>query len=197
MTTTKEYNLILHSGLFITNGSASACIPGVLAYVCMLLSDSGNYQNLISDFSGSQSANNVVSHTKVSWWSCQYRTKCTKNLRRDPCPPLLLLASEASEAYSPALCKSFDIRVSYCTAHALIVFENKTSQGLHLHQAHFLVDTYLLCRYLNGIWATIACQFLTLLLTAMTSLTFIRRNRLAREGKLDSLEGQSGFFYTI
>jgi len=52
-------------------------------------------------------------------------------------------------------------------------------------------------RYLNGIWATIGCQLLTLVLLAVTSFTFMRRNRLAREGKLSNLEGQPGFFYTI
>jgi len=52
-------------------------------------------------------------------------------------------------------------------------------------------------RYLNGIWATIGCQFLMLVLVSMTSYTFIRRNRLCREGKIGPLEGQPGFFYTI
>jgi len=52
-------------------------------------------------------------------------------------------------------------------------------------------------RYLNGIWATIGCQFLMLVLLAVTSYTFIRRNKLAREGKIGPLEGQSGFYYTI
>ncbi|KAG6877354.1 hypothetical protein C0993_008252 [Termitomyces sp. T159_Od127] len=52
-------------------------------------------------------------------------------------------------------------------------------------------------RYLNGIWAALGCQFLLLVLLAMTSFTFIRRNRLAREGKIGPLEGQPGFYYTI
>ncbi|KAJ6587062.1 high-affinity nicotinic acid transporter [Mycena vulgaris] len=53
-------------------------------------------------------------------------------------------------------------------------------------------------RYLNGIWATIGCQFLILTLLGITSWTFVRRNRLSREGKLDGpLEGQPGFFYTL
>ncbi|KAG5718617.1 hypothetical protein E4T56_gene16579 [Termitomyces sp. T112] len=52
-------------------------------------------------------------------------------------------------------------------------------------------------RYLNGMWSTMGCQFLLLVLLAMTSYTFIRRNRLAREGKIGPLEGQPGFYYTI
>ncbi|RDB25238.1 putative transporter C11D3.18C [Hypsizygus marmoreus] len=52
-------------------------------------------------------------------------------------------------------------------------------------------------RYLNGIWATIGCQFLMLALLSATSFTFLRRNKLARQGKLGPLEGQPGFFYTI
>ncbi|KAF8894002.1 major facilitator superfamily domain-containing protein [Infundibulicybe gibba] len=52
-------------------------------------------------------------------------------------------------------------------------------------------------RYLNGIWATIACQFMMLLLVSCLTWTFIRRNHLLREGKLMQLEGQPGFFYTI
>ncbi|KAJ7497438.1 major facilitator superfamily domain-containing protein [Mycena latifolia] len=53
-------------------------------------------------------------------------------------------------------------------------------------------------RYLNGIWATIGCQFLMLALLAITSWTFARRNKLSREGKLDGpLEGQPGFMYTL
>ncbi|KAG6887532.1 hypothetical protein C0995_014570 [Termitomyces sp. Mi166 len=52
-------------------------------------------------------------------------------------------------------------------------------------------------RYLNGMWASLGCQFLLLVLLAMTSFTFIRRNRLAREGKIGPLEGQPGFYYTI
>lgn len=58
-------------------------------------------------------------------------------------------------------------------------------------------DTDFLHRYLNGIWATIGCQFLMLVLLAVTSITFIRRNRLAREGKIGPLEGQPGFYYTL
>ncbi|GLB37556.1 putative high-affinity nicotinic acid transporter [Lyophyllum shimeji] len=52
-------------------------------------------------------------------------------------------------------------------------------------------------RYINGIWATIGCQSLMLVLLAMLSRTYNRRNKLAREGKMGPLEGQPGFYYTI
>ncbi|KAF7361762.1 putative transporter C11D3.18C [Mycena venus] len=53
-------------------------------------------------------------------------------------------------------------------------------------------------RYLNGVWATMGCQILMLVLLALTSWNFARKNRLSREGKLDGpLEGQPGFFYTL
>ncbi|KAJ6499147.1 high-affinity nicotinic acid transporter [Mycena sanguinolenta] len=53
-------------------------------------------------------------------------------------------------------------------------------------------------RYLNGIWATIGCQILMLVLLILTSWHFARKNRLSRAGMLDGpLEGQPGFFYTI
>ncbi|KAF7376274.1 putative transporter C11D3.18C [Mycena sanguinolenta] len=46
-------------------------------------------------------------------------------------------------------------------------------------------------RYLNGIWATIGCQILMLVLLSLTSWNFIRKNRLSGAGKLDGpLEGQ-------
>ncbi|KAH0581259.1 hypothetical protein H2248_012364 [Termitomyces sp. 'cryptogamus'] len=51
-------------------------------------------------------------------------------------------------------------------------------------------------KYLNGIWATMGCQFLLLILLGMTSYIFIRKNRLAREGKIGPLEGRQGFYYT-
>ncbi|TFK44848.1 major facilitator superfamily domain-containing protein [Crucibulum laeve] len=51
-------------------------------------------------------------------------------------------------------------------------------------------------RYLNGIWATIGCQFLMLALLGLTSFTFSRRNKLAREGKI-ILENTPGFYHTI
>ncbi|KAK7455123.1 hypothetical protein VKT23_004704 [Stygiomarasmius scandens] len=53
-------------------------------------------------------------------------------------------------------------------------------------------------RYINGIWATIGAQFLTLLLLVATTTTLMRRNRRFREGKVtEPLEGQPGFFYTL
>lgn len=51
-------------------------------------------------------------------------------------------------------------------------------------------------RYLNGIWATIGCQLLSLLLLSLLSLTYTRRNKLVKEGKYVA-EGQPGFLYTI
>jgi hypothetical protein len=50
--------------------------------------------------------------------------------------------------------------------------------------------------YIPGIWATAACQFMMLILLAINTYVFTRRNRLAREGKRVN-EGQPGFFYTI
>ncbi|KAJ7783325.1 major facilitator superfamily domain-containing protein [Mycena metata] len=53
-------------------------------------------------------------------------------------------------------------------------------------------------RYLNGVWATIGCQLLMIVLLAITSWHFARKNRLLREGKLLApLEGTPGFYYTI
>ncbi|KAF7361773.1 putative transporter C11D3.18C [Mycena venus] len=53
-------------------------------------------------------------------------------------------------------------------------------------------------RYLLGIWVVIGVQFLTLSLLVLLSWHFARKNRLSREGKLDTpLEGQPGFFYTL
>ncbi|KAF5380625.1 hypothetical protein D9615_004540 [Tricholomella constricta] len=110
-------------GLFIANGGASACVPGVLSY----------------------NANNVVSHTKRS-----------------------------------------------VSTAVIIAFGG--IGGIFATTVYRQVDYP---RYLNGIWATIGCQFLMLTLLGATTLTFTRRNRLAREGKLGPLEGQPGFYYTI
>jgi len=110
-------------GLFLANGGASACVPGVLSY----------------------NANNVVSHTKRS--------------------------------VSTAVIISFG---GIGGIFATTVYREQDYP-----------------RYLNGIWATIGCQFLMLILLSATSYTFIRRNRLAREGKLGPLEGQPGFYYTV
>ncbi|KAF9012461.1 major facilitator superfamily domain-containing protein [Cyathus striatus] len=52
-------------------------------------------------------------------------------------------------------------------------------------------------RYLNGIWATMGCQLLMVALLTATSFTFKRRNQLARQGKIASLEDTPGFYYTI
>ncbi|THV03968.1 MFS general substrate transporter [Dendrothele bispora CBS 962.96] len=53
-------------------------------------------------------------------------------------------------------------------------------------------------RYINGIWATLGAQFLTLVLLVATTTTLRRRNRRFKEGKItEPLEGQPGFFYTL
>ncbi|KAJ6491840.1 hypothetical protein C8R47DRAFT_442933 [Mycena vitilis] len=53
-------------------------------------------------------------------------------------------------------------------------------------------------RYLPGLWVTLGAQFVLLFLVGVTSLHFVRMNRLARAGKLAGpLEGQPGFFYTL
>ncbi|KAF6748836.1 major facilitator superfamily domain-containing protein [Ephemerocybe angulata] len=51
-------------------------------------------------------------------------------------------------------------------------------------------------KYIPGVWATMACQFLMLLLLAINTFVFTRRNKLAREGKRIN-EGTPGFYYTI
>jgi len=51
-------------------------------------------------------------------------------------------------------------------------------------------------RYIPGIWATMACQFLMLILLAIHSYVFRRRNQLAREGKRIN-EETPGFLYII
>ncbi|KAF5359980.1 hypothetical protein D9758_007596 [Tetrapyrgos nigripes] len=52
-------------------------------------------------------------------------------------------------------------------------------------------------RYSNGIWAALGSQFLMLVLLAATTYTYTKRNRLAKEGKVEMLEGQPRFYYTI
>ncbi|TFK25453.1 high-affinity nicotinic acid transporter [Coprinopsis marcescibilis] len=52
-------------------------------------------------------------------------------------------------------------------------------------------------RYIPGIWATMACQFTMLLLLAVNTFVFRRRNNLLRQGKVASLENTEGFEYTI
>ncbi|KAJ7600811.1 major facilitator superfamily domain-containing protein [Mycena floridula] len=51
-------------------------------------------------------------------------------------------------------------------------------------------------RYTPGMWATVGCQLLMLLLLCITTITYHLRNRLAREGKI-MLEGQPNFYYTL
>ncbi|KAI5851530.1 major facilitator superfamily domain-containing protein [Morchella snyderi] len=53
-------------------------------------------------------------------------------------------------------------------------------------------------RYLNGLWATMACQLSTILFLAIFTLYFKRKNRQHREGTLTKpLEGHADFMYTI
>jgi len=51
-------------------------------------------------------------------------------------------------------------------------------------------------RYLNGLWATMGCQFLLLTLLAVNTWILNRRNRLARLGN-GVLEETPGFLYTL
>jgi len=51
-------------------------------------------------------------------------------------------------------------------------------------------------RYIPGIWATMACQFTMLILLAIQTFVFKRRNRLAAEGKRIN-EETPGFMYII
>lgn len=53
-------------------------------------------------------------------------------------------------------------------------------------------------RYLNGIWATIGCQLLMLLLTGILYFHYRRQNKRAKDsdGKI-VLEGRAGFLYTL
>jgi len=51
-------------------------------------------------------------------------------------------------------------------------------------------------RYLNGIWATMGCQFLLVILCCILTFHYTRKNNLAREGKCIN-EGTPGFYYTI
>ncbi|TFK29438.1 high-affinity nicotinic acid transporter [Coprinopsis marcescibilis] len=52
-------------------------------------------------------------------------------------------------------------------------------------------------KYIPGIWATMACQFTMLLLLAVNTYVFRRRNNLRRQGKVSALENTEGFEYTI
>ncbi|KAF5354929.1 hypothetical protein D9756_005403 [Leucocoprinus leucothites] len=51
-------------------------------------------------------------------------------------------------------------------------------------------------RYLNGIWATIGCQFLIIILCGVLTWHYTRKNKLARSGKSVN-ERTPGFLYTI
>jgi len=50
--------------------------------------------------------------------------------------------------------------------------------------------------YANGMWTTIGCQLCTMVIVAILTLTYKKRNRLVREGKYVA-EGQPGFYYTF
>ncbi|KAL7276235.1 hypothetical protein RUND412_000771 [Rhizina undulata] len=52
-------------------------------------------------------------------------------------------------------------------------------------------------RYLNGLWATIGCQFFILFAILGMSFYFAAMNRAKREGRIKELEGNEAFEYTI
>ncbi|KAF9529667.1 major facilitator superfamily domain-containing protein [Crepidotus variabilis] len=53
-------------------------------------------------------------------------------------------------------------------------------------------------RYLPGIYATLGCQVLLLLLLGLTTLSYWTKNHALRSGAAkEPLEGQAGFFYTL
>ncbi|KAL7276758.1 hypothetical protein RUND412_000256 [Rhizina undulata] len=52
-------------------------------------------------------------------------------------------------------------------------------------------------RYLNGLWATIGCQFFILFAIAGMSFYFAAMNRAKREGKIKEIEGNEAFEYTL
>ncbi|CUS09223.1 unnamed protein product [Tuber aestivum] len=53
-------------------------------------------------------------------------------------------------------------------------------------------------KYRNGLWATMGCQFLSLVLLAFMTVYFKRKNRQHKEGTLDKpIEGHPEFTYTI
>jgi MFS family permease len=51
--------------------------------------------------------------------------------------------------------------------------------------------------YLPGFWTLLGCQALNLCLLAITTIYFKRKNREARERKIDPIEGRVGFYYTL
>lgn len=53
-------------------------------------------------------------------------------------------------------------------------------------------------RYLNGLWATMGCQFMMMTILAVMTWNFKRKNRQHAEGTLrEPLEGHKDFTYTI
>src|SRR5262245_61536835 len=52
-------------------------------------------------------------------------------------------------------------------------------------------------KYVPGIWATMGCQFLNLLLLAITTAYFLYKNKQVRDGVVKDLEGTPGFLYTL
>jgi len=52
-------------------------------------------------------------------------------------------------------------------------------------------------KYIPGLWATMACQFLNLILLAIMSLYFMFKNKQLRDGVVKELEGTPNFTYTI
>ena len=48
-----------------------------------------------------------------------------------------------------------------------------------------------------GLWSTITCQFLNLVLLAITSTYFWYRNKKVREGTSGPIDGRTGFYYTL
>jgi len=126
------------------------------------------------------SANNVVSHSKVSWFislTKLYSKCCLLAFRLYRCHHSLY----GCWRYPCHDCVSILSPQTFLFSYALI--------------CSFRQQDY--PRYINGIWATLGSQFLMLILLAATTYTYKKRNRLAREGKLKELEGQPGFYYTI
>ena len=161
-------------GLFLVAMGSSGCIPAVLAYV-----GDGPIVFSWKDVDGvSQNANNVVSHTKVREleYSFIYHLADMGFSVRYP------LQSLSQEAASVAFLRPLStvIRTFPCTIHAFMTkrlsFKKKS--------------------YLNGIWATMGCQILMLLLLAINTIVFTHRNKLAERGEI-IIEGTPGFLYTI
>ena len=72
-------------------------------------------------------------------------------------------------------------------------------QDFPMYDSFFYDETTLILEkksYLNGIWATMGCQILMLLLLAINTIVFTHRNKLAERGEI-IIEGTPGFLYTI